>query len=105
MIRGNHDNWSVDTYKSLGFTVLKNPPIKLLNYKLLMSHVPVQDKQIPEDFVNIHGHIHDKNLYECIEKYNPQQFSMKKHINISCDVTNFKPISIEELKEKYDLEF
>ena len=47
---------------------------------------------------------YDKSLYECIEKYDPQQFSIKKHINISCDVTNFKPISIEALKEKYDFE-
>lgn len=104
LIRGNHDNWSVDTYESVGFTVLKNPPIKLSNYKLVLSHVPAQDNQMPEGFVNVHGHIHDKSLYECIEKYDPQQFSIKKHINIFCDVTNFKPISIEALKEKYDFE-
>lgn len=101
IIRGNHDNWSVNTYEEMGFIVLKNAPIKLDKYRLLLSHVPVPDKQIPKDYINIHGHIHDKKLYECIEKYDPKLFSIDRHINISCDVTNFKPIKIEELEKVY----
>lgn len=52
---------------------------------------------VPKDFINLHGHIHDKKLYECIEKYEPSRYSIEKHINISCDVTDFKPISIDEI--------
>lgn len=98
IIIGNHDKWGVNTYGELGFNVLKNAPIKLDDYILLLSHIPVPDKQIPNGFINIHGHIHDKNLYECTEKYEPKLYSAEKHINISCDVTDFKPISLEELK-------
>ena len=98
LIRGNHDNWSVTTYEEFGFCVLKNAPIKLEKYELLLSHTPVPDNQIPEGFINVHGHIHNKNLYECIEKYEPSQYSIEKHINVSCDVTDFKPISIEKSK-------
>ena len=97
LIRGNHDKWSISIYEELGFNVLKNAPIKLENDKLLLSHKPVPDKQIPKGFINIHGHIHNKDLYECIEKYEPNQYSIEKHINVSCDVINFKPISIDNL--------
>ncbi len=77
--------------------MLKNAPIKIDEYKLMLSHIPIPDSQIPKVFVNIHGHIHDKKLYECIEKYEPSRYSIEKHINISCDVTDFKPISINEI--------
>ncbi len=97
LIRGNHDKWGVSTYESFGFIVLKNAPIKIDEYKLMLSHIPIPDSQIPKGFVNIHGHIHDKKLYECIEKYEQSRYSIEKHINISCDVTDFKPISITEI--------
>ena len=100
LIRGNHDKLSISIYEELGFNVLKNAPIKLENDKLLLSHTPVPDKHIPKGFINIHGHIHNKDLYECIEKYEPNQYSIDKHINVSCDAINFKPISIEIIKEE-----
>ena len=100
IVRGNHDKWNVNFYESCGLTILRNPPIKLEKYKLLLSHVPVSDKLIPKDYINLHGHIHNKNLYECIENYLPSEYSLEKHINISCDVTNFKPISIEDILSK-----
>lgn len=99
LIRGNHDNWSLKTYEKFGFYVLKNAPIRLDEYKLILSHVPIPDCQIPNGFTNIHGHIHNKNLYECGEGYEPSSYSLDKHINISCDVTNFKPVSIEKILE------
>ena len=97
LIRGNHDNWSASTYENFGFNVLKNAPIRLDEYKLILSHIPIPDTQIPKGFINIHGHIHNKKLFECIEKYEPSKYSVEKHINISCDVTNFKPINLEEI--------
>ena len=97
LIRGNHDKWGVSTYESFGFIVLKNAQIEIDEYKLMLSHIPIPDSQIPKGFVNIHGHIHDKKLYECIEKYEPSRYSIEKHINISCDVTDFKPISLSEI--------
>ena len=100
IVRGNHDKWSTKMYEEMGFTVLKNAPIKLNEYKLLLSHIPVPDKQIPNGYINIHGHIHNNRLYECIEKYDPKLYSIDKHLNISCDITEFKPISIEKIVKK-----
>lgn len=77
--------------------ILKNAPIILEKFKLLLSHTPTPDKQIPEGYINVHGHIHNKSLYDCIEKYNPSMYTITRHINVSCDVTDFTPISIEKL--------
>ena len=97
LIRGNHDRWSINTYEKFGFKILKNAPIILEKFKLLLSHTPTPDKQIPEGYINLHGHIHNKSLYDCIEKYNPSMYTITRHINVSCDVTDFTPISIEKL--------
>lgn len=97
LVRGNHDNWSASTYEKLGLNILRNPPIRLDEYKLILSHTPIPDKLIPAEYINIHGHIHNKLLYECVEKYDSKLYSMRKHINVSCDVTEFKPINIENL--------
>lgn len=66
----------------------------------MLSHIPIPDSQIPKGFINLHGHIHDKKLYECIEKYESSRYSIEKHINVSCDVTDFKPVSIDEILNK-----
>ena len=97
LIRGNHDKWKVSDYENYGFTVLKNAPIRLDDYKLILSHIPLPDKQIPNEYINLHGHIHNKNLYDCYEKYDPCNYSLEKHINLSCDVTDFKPVSIYQI--------
>ena len=83
--------------ENYGFTVLKNAPIRLDDYKLILSHIPLPDKQIPKGYINLHGHIHNKNLYDCYEKYEPCNYSLEKHINLSCDVTDFKPVSIYQI--------
>lgn len=102
LVRGNHDKWNVSTYEELGLNILRNPPIRLDEYKLILSHTPIPDKQIPNGYINIHGHIHNKTLDECIEKYDSKLYSKNKHINISCDVIEFKPISIEKLTTCFD---
>lgn len=99
LIKGNHDNWSINSYKDMGFIVLTNPQIKLKKYKFLLSHVPLSDKYIPQEYINIHGHIHNKYLHDFIYESEIKNYSIKKHVNISCDVTNFMPISIEEINK------
>ena len=105
LIRGNHDTKSVVTYTDMGFTVLRNPPILLDKYKVMLSHVPMLDNVIPDGFLNVHGHIHDKKLNESRHKggrveYPKEEYSLDKHICVSVDVTDFKPISIDEIRRK-----
>lgn len=99
LILGNHDKWKKSIYESFGFTVLK-APIRLDEYKLVLSHYPIPDKQIPKDYINLHGHIHDKSLYNEYDKFDPNEYSLEKHINLSCDVINFRPISLDQVLSK-----
>lgn len=97
LIRGNHDRKSVKFYENMGFTVLINPPITLEEYKVMLSHKPLPDTLIKEGYINLHGHIHNKKIEE---EYDKNLFDPKKHINLSVDVIDYKPISINELLKK-----
>lgn len=96
LIRGNHDRKPVKFYEELGFKVLTHAPIILDEYKLLLSHVPLPDAKIKNGFINLHGHIHNKSI---INDYPQKTYSESKHINLSADVTNFKPVSINEINQ------
>lgn len=91
LIRGNHDRKSVKFYEKIGFKVLTNAPIILEKYKLMLSHVPLPDSKIKEEYINLHGYIHNKS--------NSEDYSDEKHINLSVDVTGYKPVSIDECEK------
>lgn len=96
LIRGNHDRKSVKFYEDIGFKVLKNAPIILDEYKLMLSHVPIPDTKIKDGYVNLYGHIHNKKLNE---NYPSKYYRNNTHINVCADVTNFKPISLDEINK------
>ena len=93
LIRGNHDRLTVKSYEDTGIIVLKNAPIILDDYKIMLSHKPMPDSMIKNGYINVHGHIHDKKLEDIYD----DSFSVDKHINVSCDVIDFMPILIEDL--------
>lgn len=95
LIRGNHDRRPVKFYEDIGFKVLKNAPVILEEYKLMLSHIPLPDVKIKDRYINLHGHIHNKKISQDY----PESYSENKHINLSVDVTNFKPISLDEINE------
>ena len=103
LIRGNHDNKTVSFYENVGFTVLRNAPVILDKFKVILSHVPLPDTMIPKGFMNIHGHIHNNFLNEdChhsdgIPQYPIETHNPSKHICVSVDVIDFKPIKLEDL--------
>lgn len=97
LIRGNHDRLSVKSYVDSGIVVLKNAPIILEEYKYILSHRPLPDTMIKDDYINVHGHIHEKNLEEI---YDNSLFDKDKHVNVSCDVLEFKPVLLNKIKKK-----
>ena len=90
LIRGNHDRKPVKFYENIGIKVLTHAPIILDEYKLMLSHVPLPDVKIKDGYINLHGHIHNKKISDDY----PKNYSINKHINVSVDVTNFKPVSL-----------
>ena len=65
----------------------------------MLSHRPLPDTMIKKEYINIHGHIHQKKLENI---YDTTLFDKDKHINVSCDVLNFKPILLNNLLKKGD---
>ncbi len=105
LIRGNHDTKSVVAFEKIGFTVLRNAPITIDKYKIILSHVPLPDTMIPDGYINIHGHIHDKPLNESKHKggrveYPKELYKPGNHFCVSVDVINFTPISLEKVKKE-----
>ena len=95
LIKGNHDHATNTFYESCGIQIM--PHGHRLEFgednKYILSHKPLIDKDIPEGYINYHGHIHNtllshnysKELHkcvsvECLDDYKP--LLLEKHINI-----------------------
>lgn len=61
LIRGNHDNWSDNFYREIGFEYVSKFPILYENF-FLMSHAPLQLSETTPYF-NFYGHIHNDEKY------------------------------------------
>ena len=94
LVRGNHDRLTVKSYEDCGIIVLKNAPISIDKYKIILSHRPLPDTMIKDGYINIHGHIHQRKLEDI---YDSNLFDKKKHLNVSCDVLNFEPILLDNI--------
>lgn len=95
LIRGNHDRKPVKFYENVGFKVLTHAPIILGEYKIMLSHVPLPDAKIKEGYINLHGHIHNKKISDDY----PKNYTENKHVNLSVDVTNYKPVSLDKINK------
>lgn len=107
LIRGNHDKKSKAFFIEAGFDSVVDSPLKLDSERLVLSHKPLKDTDIPEGYVNVHGHIHNNHLHKVNPNTNeveyPQNlYSEKSHINVSADVISFRPISLRELLGKIE---
>lgn len=107
LIRGNHDKKSKEFFKNVGFGIIPENPLKLNTIKLILSHKPLKDTEIPEGYVNIHGHIHNNPLHKTNPitneiEYPEELYSEKLHFNVSVDAIEFKPISLEELLKRLE---
>lgn len=78
LIQGNHDG---RIKENCGFMIIRG---SLQIGKFILSHRPLQKEKIPEGFINIHGHIHDKNSLN--------------GINISVEKTNYEPIELRKIR-------
>lgn len=63
----------------------------------MLSHVPLPDVRVKDGYINLHGHIHNKTISD---NYPKNIYSDSKHINVSVDVTDFKPVSLDDIDKK-----
>ena len=94
------DNY-IDYFSSLGFDEIYNRPI-IFNDKYILSHEPVF---IPEnrDFINIHGHTHNRFVKEdfFLSEYNKsfpkKKVNPKAYINVCVDANDLKIHCLRDL--------
>lgn len=75
LIKGNHDKAVKEDF------IIINGNIQIENF--LFSHRPLPKKEIPKGFINVHGHIHEKNSL--------------LGINVGVDKTNYEPIELNKI--------
>ena len=107
LIRGNHDKKSEEFFRKVGFGFVPENPLKLSSKRLILSHKPLKDTEIPDGYVNVHGHIHNNSLNKANPttnevEYPEDLYSEKLHINVSADAIGFKPISLEGVLKKIE---
>lgn len=61
LILGNHDNFSEDKYRELGFHTVSRFPI-IYNGFFIMSHTPMELSETTPYF-NFYGHVHNDSKY------------------------------------------
>lgn len=87
LVMGNHDEGSVKAYYDIGFEKVYDKPI-IFNDLWILSHERMYvNENMP--YANIFGHEHN----------NPElSASGPNFICVSCERTNFEPVSLEEIE-------
>ena len=84
LVRGNHDVFRTKEYlkyfdEIYGIRVLDG---------MIFTHIPIHPESLGRFKANVHGHIHASPSYG------------EKYFNVSVEVVNYTPISLEDLKKK-----
>ena len=83
LILGNHDHGDIKWYAQW-FEKIRGS--HRIDRTLLFSHIPIHPESLPKGCFNIHGHTHARP-------------STLPYMNISVERTNYRPLSLEEIKE------
>lgn len=86
LIIGNHDKHrGIKAWLNLGFDEVYRFPVIIHNF-FILSHIPMYiNNNMP--YLNIHGHTHGNSM------------KSDNFINVSLDVTNFMPLSLNKILE------
>lgn len=88
LIFGNHDTWPRNKFKEFGFQEAMKGPIFIRNGKVILSHEPAREAFNNPYAINIHGHLHNRNLL------------LDNYYCVSAKYIDYKPVLIDSfLKE------
>lgn len=98
LVRWNHDQSWVNFYLNKGFNmVLDEFMIKdYMWYNIIFSHIPKKDWELPEWFINIHGHLHTNSHH--VEEYTKH---LENYILYSAEKENYMPILLNNVLKKH----
>lgn len=109
LIRGNHDDQSLEKYMNMGWDFAADSIVmKLQGITILFSHKPRWGHKAD---INIHGHFHDLHREDFFRLYLPMSLEAMGYRPIALDEKFLGPVSswvktcrIPKLKEIYDLQ-
>ena len=89
MLRGNHDfRRGKQSWMDIGFKEVYNKKIEY-SEDIILSHEPID---VPDNVLNIHGHIHNIPL--------SANFNQNNHFCVSVEIINYIPISLKQILQK-----
>lgn len=96
LLLGNHDTLDVKVYRKYFKAVYSTRYMEEFlgkETRFILSHYPLHEFefQFRKNSVNLHGHIHEKDVGD------------PRYINLSVERIGYKPISVEEVFEKWNL--
>ena len=86
LVRGNHDIFRTKDYLKYFDEVYAT---RVLD-GMIFTHIPIHPESMGRFGTNVHGHVHGQ----------PQGHYGKMYYNVSVEVMNYAPISLEDLKVK-----
>lgn len=93
LIMGNHDIYDYQDYLKVGFK-------KFMSYRvidrIIFSHMPIHPGSMAKFIANVHGHLHNKESFLPVVK---EDGKIQPYVNISVERTDYRPISLEEIKD------
>lgn len=94
LILGNHDNFDMSFYQKHFQKIMVWRYFGEQNPKFVCSHFPLHESSFGyKGAFNVHGHIHEKALDDHL------------YFNVSVERINYTPISIEEIKNRLNMQF
>lgn len=87
LIRGNHDIHP-DKYYTPWFESIYGTRVF---DDMILSHIPIHPESLKMAWTNVHGHVHS-NV--------PALHFGVKYLNVSVEVTDYRPLAIEEVRQR-----
>lgn len=89
MLRGNHDyRRGKQSWRDIGFEEVYDKKIEF-NDNIILSHEP---KNVNDDMINIHGHIHNIPL--------SKDFNQDNHFCVSVEMIDYTPITLDNILKR-----
>lgn len=103
LFKGNHDHFPIKTYILAGFEDVRATWRDDEN--IIYSHFPLHPSSLGTVRANVHGHIHDQNSPPPATWLNKVtgELHVAPYINVSCEKTDYTPISLDEIEIRIDL--
>lgn len=102
LLLGNHDHFPIEVYLRAGFEKIYATWRGIDN--ILLSHIPIHSGSIGSAVANVHGHTHTHpNEPPILGVTKDGKVLVKPYVNICVEVTNYRPISLDEVKQRIRL--